>query len=59
MLTPVAPGTHDRLPRAEPCRSHPPIRDKHARDWLIGARQEAIATGDIKAAVQPFLQEPL
>jgi hypothetical protein len=32
-------------------------RDEHARDWLIGACQEAIACGDIDAVVQRFLPE--
>ena len=30
-------------------------RDEHARDWLMGACQEAIATGDIEAVMQRFL----
>jgi hypothetical protein len=34
-------------------------RDEHARDWLIGACQEAVATGDIEAVIQRFLREPL
>jgi hypothetical protein len=33
-------------------------RDEHARDWLTGACQEAIATGDIAAALRRFLREP-
>ncbi len=32
-------------------------RDEHARDWLIGACQEAIACGDINAVVQRFLRQ--
>jgi hypothetical protein len=32
-------------------------RDEHARDWLIGACQEAIACGDIDAVIQRFLPE--
>ena len=32
-------------------------RDEHARDWLIGACQEAIASGDLQAVAQRFLRE--
>ena len=32
-------------------------RDEHARDWLIGACQEAIACGDIQAVIDRFLRE--
>jgi hypothetical protein len=32
-------------------------RDEHASDWLRGACQEAIATGDAEAVVQRFLRE--
>jgi hypothetical protein len=50
--------TTDRRVRnfADVIRLH---RDEHARDWLIGACQEAIATGDIEAVIQRFLREPL
>jgi len=34
-------------------------RDEHARDWLIGACQEAIASGDVEAVLQRFLKESL
>jgi len=34
-------------------------RDEHARDWLIGACQEAIASGDLDSVLQRFLREPL
>ena len=30
-------------------------RDEHARDWLMGACQEAIASGDVEAVVRRFL----
>jgi hypothetical protein len=33
-------------------------RDEHTRDWLTGACQEAIATGDIDAVLRRFLREP-
>jgi hypothetical protein len=33
-------------------------RDEHARDWLTGACQEAIATGDINAVLKRFLGAP-
>jgi hypothetical protein len=32
-------------------------RDEHARDWLIGACQEAIACGNIEAVVQRYLRQ--
>jgi hypothetical protein len=32
-------------------------RDEHTRDWLVGACQEAIATGDVEAVVQRFMRE--
>ncbi len=31
-------------------------RDEHTRDWLIGACQDAIATGDLNAVLQHFLR---
>ncbi len=34
-------------------------RDEHARDWLIGACQEAIASGDLASVLRRFLREPL
>jgi len=37
---------------ADVIRQH---RDEHARDWLIGACQEALATGDIGVVLQRFL----
>jgi hypothetical protein len=49
--------TTDRRVRnlADVIRLH---RDEHARDWLTGACQEAIATGDIEAVLRRFLREP-
>jgi hypothetical protein len=32
-------------------------RDEHARDWLIGACQEAIACGNIEAVVHRYLRQ--
>ena len=52
-----------RLAHATDCQVQTPAdvirlhRDEHARDWLIGACQEAIACGDIQAVVQRFLRE--
>lgn len=45
---------HVRNP-ADVIRLH---RNEHARDWLMGAIQEAIATGDAEAVIQRFLREP-
>jgi hypothetical protein len=47
----------DRLVRnaADVIRLH---RDEHARDWLRGACQEAIAAGNIEVVLQRFLREP-
>jgi len=39
---------------ADVIRQH---RDEHARDWLIGACQEAIASGDIDAVLRRFLRQ--
>ncbi|MEW6378700.1 MAG: hypothetical protein AB1611_03710 [bacterium] len=44
---------HLRTP-ADVIRRH---RDEHTRDWLVGACQEAIATGDVEAVVQRFMRE--
>jgi hypothetical protein len=34
-------------------------RDEHARDWLAGACQEAIASGNVEAVLRRFLHQPL
>jgi len=49
--------TTDRQLRspADVIRRH---RNEHARDWLMGAIQEAIATGDAEAVLRRFLREP-
>jgi hypothetical protein len=48
---------HERSPRlrnlADVIRQH---RDEHTRDWLTGACQEALATGDIAAVLNRFLR---
>jgi hypothetical protein len=48
---------HERSPRlqnlADVIRHH---RDEHTRDWLTGACQETIATGDIAAVLNRFLR---
>lgn len=52
-----------RLAHTDPRRAQNPgdviriHRDEHASDWLRGACQEAIATGDVEAVVQRFLRE--
>jgi hypothetical protein len=48
---------HEQSPRikslADVIRFH---RDEHTRDWLTGASQEAIATGDLEAVLNRFLR---
>ena len=48
---------HQRSPQlkslADVIRLH---RDEHTRDWLTGACQEAIATGDLEAVLNRFLR---
>lgn len=48
---------HERSPHlkcvADVIRQH---RDEHTRDWLMGACQEAIASGDLNAVLQRFLR---
>jgi hypothetical protein len=46
-------GSHVRTP-ADVIRQH---RDEHARDWLTGACQEAIATGDVESVLRRYLRE--
>ena len=48
--TPATPHLHSL---ADVIRLH---REEHLRDWLTGACQEAIATGDIHAVLQRFLR---
>jgi hypothetical protein len=38
---------------ADVIRQH---RDEHTRDWLMGACQEAVATGNIEAVLKRFLR---
>ena len=48
---------HEQSPQvkslADVIRQH---RDEHTRDWLTGACQEAIATGDLQAVLNRFLR---
>lgn len=57
------PGHQRRLARDIDRRMRKPAhviwrhRNDHAREWLIGACQEAIACGDIESVLERFLRE--
>jgi hypothetical protein len=57
--TEMSPGHATDRRERNPADVIRPHRDEHARDWVMGACQEAIATGYIAAVIQRFIQEPL